>query len=954
MSTTSPSPDNRRNSGEQQNVNQSEGSVKSSRSGVRRANLNFEYTPDPPIPKQIKSLNRYLGKLTNMHEYFANLVTQDTQNSVDYRPGSSESIKILNQFQDIADKMENGIIKLFDDLFRCYKTPTRQKNKEQAQSAIETVKSVLPEFNDMFDQLRTILFGFICVGLSTIDDTQIPVELIERMGDFHRKFAKAFIEQTWNICQYAITNKDLETYQSLRKVFVSRVFMYDNDLNRLVQSVAENINRMKITDSQMTAEFKKQIYDDLMQVNNTIGFPFLECVEKSRACVFPIIQEYYLNDDQHLVDPKDNSDDDKSDQEKDPPTRSHESIPMLFDKRLDHLDQLTYKLHGLELKNNEEEDFDELADEIEPDAAVSKFIIKAIEKENSSLLEEMELMWLDAYNQNNDAQLNQYGVLISDQTSLRLEDHDPSLSLVTVARLYKKSIQYHDKETNNNLIRVFVKHIEEELAKIDKLRSRQLKLLNGIPEKFPKENEEEDDLELQYENAIAQIKEKADITAEKLDDLTAKLTETLRESCEAVFIYVRRGEELTPHKVENEEPIDETRIFTDFEVRYNEGTHDHLDFLQKMITNTYENAIVRDQNKSTNVDPEGRSIKDGKSVSDTKSVVSKAVKKAAKSNAERKKLGEILNLTDKLQIGLTEEAIVRTYEQLFASMRNLITNAIRELDGEAAEEMNNQLHKLYVPYMNHLKELKKLCIESMDVRATKDVEARIEKDQTCNSQEIIKCLETCLVDVVEQTIENYFDNIASIKDEFDDKEEKCRQELDRRFGELERNEHLAALVLLEKQLKVELCREEQRPVASLTALEDIVKRKLAENDFEGAQREKKKLAAARKKDIEERKNATIKKYEKLRKQKMDLQLRDLQNLEQLFDRKLTTLSQERDDQLKEQQNMFVSSVRASTQRISLLTSRLVSQDPHLRKDYANKYDSIVNGVLKSHDLLGLM
>ena len=108
-----------------------------------------------------------------------------------------------------------------------------------------------------------------------------------------------------------------------------------------------------------------------------------------------------------------------------------------------------------------------------------------------------------------------------------------------------------------------------------------------------------------------------------------------------------------------------------------------------------------------------------------------------------------------MQVEFTENCIVHTYEQLFASLRGLITVSIRNLDSESAEKMNQELRTQKIGYLGHLEDLRKACVEAMDVEGTRAAEQRIAADQHCTSELIIKCLEENVRDVVEQTIENY-------------------------------------------------------------------------------------------------------------------------------------------------------------------------------------------------------
>ena len=86
---------------------------------------------------------------------------------------------------------------------------------------------------------------------------------------------------------------------------------------------------------------------------------------------------------------------------------------------------------------------------------------------------------------------------------------------------------------------------------------------------------------------------------------------------------------------------------------------------------------------------------------------------------------------------------------------------------------------------------------------------------------------------------------------------------------------------------------------------------------------------------------------------MDQQVRDLNNLEQSFNNKLDRIRQERDRQLTEQRKMLASSIKASQQRLVLFAARLNSNDAKARKDIAQRFDKIVQTVLKEHDMADL-
>ena len=379
------------------------------------------------------------------------------------------------------------------------------------------------------------------------------------------------------------------------------------------------------------------------------------------------------------------------------------------------------------------------------------FLEQQISTIYSDLLAQMKVMWGTASKEDRAVETTQFGLLIVDLVNAQLQDQDKGMTLVVIAGLFHFLAKYRDDCTFKELMKLLIDRIGTAMADLETLMGQELHLIWRIPENFKDDAENGNRMsEIQIEDVKEKIRAQYNDLSQPIDNQALQITESLRQCNDAVFIYKKFHGDVLPKEQaqdgespeEEQEPeVDEFLEFSQDDVTFNEKTHEHLANLNKFLTDIYELVITN----------QGGEI-DGASTASKKS----AARKAARSKSARKKINSSLEFDEKMQVEFTENCIVHTYEQLFASLRGLITVSIRNLDSESAEKMNQELRTQKIGYLGHLEDLRKACVEAMDVEGTRAAEQRIAADQHCTSELIIKCLEENVRDVVEQTIENYW------------------------------------------------------------------------------------------------------------------------------------------------------------------------------------------------------
>lgn len=870
----------------------------------------IEFQPDPPLATQLQSLSRNISRL---------------QTKLELKDEKVECQALSRDITKITEKLSEGVRKFVDDVWHCYRLAKRKCDDLLIANAIDLMTSHLPNAESLFDELRKIQQQFmydVVDGIKTDEEPLVPCLTI--LNDFVEGLSKAFQEALWGLCESCLNHNDIDGYRAIQPTLLRRIARHSNELNALHFGLIDALRGRD--DDEDNSENAEVDYEE--EAIASIGNLVAESIRASRKASFGLVKNFWIRD---RFGSGDGEEDDSM----------QKRLVMLFDEELGYIDRLVKKLQIIkDQSNEEEEEEDELAEPIVP------FLEQQVSIIYSDLLGQMKVMWGTAHKEGRLVETTQFGLLIVDLVNAQMQDQEEGMTLAVVAGLFELSAKYRDNETFKEFKKMLVTGISQTMEELETLRGQELHLIWEIPKNFKDDEDGNRMSEIQIETVKERIRTQYDELSQRIDNQALQITEALRQCNNAIFIYKKfngdvlpkEGEEQEQDEAKPEEETDEFFEFAQSDVSFNEKTHEHLASLNKFLTDIYELVITNQSTES-----------DGASTASKKS----AARKAARSKSARKKINSSLEFDEKMQVEFTENSIVHTYEQLFASLRGLITVAIRNLEADSAERLNQELRTQQIGYLGHLEDLRRACVEAMDVKGTKAAEERIAADQHCTAELISKCLEDSVRDVVEKTIENYWANVQGIEDEQQVAEDMIRKNLDKRFGELERQEHMQALVLLEKQQKLELMREDQRPSAAVREAEATVKRLLNQREYEHAEKEKEKLERLREEERLERKKQVEQKYAKLRKQKMDQQVRDLNNLEQSFNNKLDRIRQERDRQLSEQRKMLASSIKASQQRLVLFASRLNSTDAKARKDIAQKFEKIVQTVLKEHDMSDL-
>ncbi|OHT09222.1 hypothetical protein TRFO_21960 [Tritrichomonas foetus] len=932
------------------------------------------FTPEPPVDIQYNEINEKFNVL-KARILSLNGAKSDIDDSISATVFSSQ--KVLVQISEFS----NALQKLLGDLSQLFTRAVVRKDNNEIQSTTEQASEAFKNLENLFCEVRKLQSTFL---QQTISKIQYPKYNISIFADFNNSVEElnhVYLSNIWEMCNLSVSEKINSSYFIFRPIFINRMKNIENEIKNLALETVTLINKIKYAptkndnfegDDDLQIEIKTEELQKLAIKN--YGNVIRPLILSGLQNIFPPLRSFWTIDsstNQPIeVENNENNNEDQSPENDDDYNRL--ILPsQLFSGRLEHLNTLSGFLENLKIEEGfgEEEEEEEEAGffEKEPLHPLIPYLENLLTDVFDDLVEATRCFWALSSKLKRDEALPIFAKSMIDVLQSRADNNDNTLKLTTVASIFKLAVTINDENTSSEVGKVLIHIISNKMHFLQKLRHSEIIFISSEAPEFFFSNDDDDEID----SETAQINKNKlrkiyNDKFAKLKETAAQISESLFICQETVFLYHRNapvqsnvpanpdnsqnGENI-PAEGENQGENDQQKNieelfanFSKFDLQFNVTAHDHLANLQKYLIDIFANVLI---NQSPSKDVESMS-------EDARSVVSLSARKAAKNKVTRKKVEQNLTIAEKMQVQFTREAIARTYEEIFSSLRSLITVAIRNLDADSAEKMNKELRNMNTEYLGQLEELRKARVEEMDVKGTKEIEATMSTAQVDTNNLIIKCLEESLADVLEQTLENYQTNIQAIEDDYQVQEEISKKDFDKRFKQLERNEHMDSLVLLEKQLKIELMREEQRPIAALNDRQALIKQLLNAKEYEAAEKEKKKLEKETQAERAERKKIITMKYERLKKQKINQQYRALNNLDNSFQVKSEKYKQDKERKLQEQKNMLASSIRASQQRILLFGTRLLQNDAKMRKELSIRFDKIVNSTMKEHGMQDIL
>ena len=861
----------------------------------------MDFQADPPLDTQISRIAGQFDDLTQ-------LLSAGTSES----PAASKSGRSkAPTFEKCSDSLQEAIHKFFCDIWRTLRSAQRNGDSAQVQSLKGQLTRELLDISKSIKKVRAeevrMLGEVFTEGKesSPSDTIALPVHGI------CQAFSVLLIQDACDMGQKALDTGDSELTEALYGAAFDEVVRFGEGVSAVQDALRECVKRMR--DANILNE-----EEAVQAVADVAG-----AVRQSRSDMYPIALQLFkaygdvFEEDEDVVF----------------------DASKVFGKRLDLYTLFCNEL-ATALNPEHEDDESDSSEEADIDERYVQFLRDECAVTGDDLIAELNAFWDWAHVKRWREQAEAVGSLIVQFLEARVDCRDQALKASDIAVPYCRAVKYNDDEIAEGLKGLLVSQIEQQISDLEKMRRQQLKNLSKPPSV-------EEDLAQVYIDTSKRLSE--DIQKKAMD-----LNKAICQGREAEFFTAQRPKEVAVNDEDRETPYEEEDdntqvgggVFIQYDNDESTNIYGHLTDIRSLIENLYLNISAA---RSSGISVSGK-----KSVSDAASVYSSASRVSSKTTrmtkAEMNRLVKHMSPEEVKQSHCLEDALSCTYLQLFASIKGMITAAIRASDYNIALDMNKNLRENTLEYVNHLTSQKKRALEILDLEGAKAAEMRIQELSGQKNDEMMKCIMDSLRDLIEVTISNYYRNCDDIDDEFQETEDIQRKDLDKKFGDMERKVHMPNLVILEKQLKVAVRREEMRGTAAMTEKEDEIRRLAANNDFAAAERAKQRLEKARAEDLQTRIKAVEAKFAKQRKQMLAQQQRDLQVLEDAFNAKMEQIAKQKAKAKQEQLNTLASSVRSSQQRHVHFALKMLPLDAAAKKDLPFQFANIVRLVLKEHDL----
>ncbi|KAK8882802.1 hypothetical protein M9Y10_045443 [Tritrichomonas musculus] len=892
------------------------------------------------------------------------------------------------------------------------------------ETSTSQIDEQLKKIDTLFSFIYTLQFNVMKEAVQSIQKPKILLgPLFKKLNTSIGNCHKNYINTIWDLCKISLDNEDSDIYeQYFRPLFIGHLsstikslqnlsigivksvndIVYDPQYNQNQTLNEENAKQKNTEHNDENADDGEELDDDdaktiELQKNacNIYGSVINHYIVEDYSVISPVLKEYWTIDPKTKIAAEQST---ESEENQDIPDEGAQLTSLIFNARCELLNEMygmldslkpkqSYQDENPEEEQNEEEELEEekeeeLDEEQEAENYPLVHLLKGqLTKLSSSYLEEVKTLWLLSTTPklNRVRSVSEFGTFLVNILKIRVFYKDLSLKLTTASSLFRISVHIGDDNTTTELIKILNRLFTDRLKYLTDIRMNEIQFISSdIPQFFSQLGDIDDKVGNELKQQFTQI---YNTKSDKIKTISTQISDSLFVCQKTIFQYHRYlvskqqkekakqeeqliEEEEEVNDNEDEEMNERVTVFAKLDVSFNDKTHDHLENLKNYLNEIYANVLITTNNSakenSTKANSEGASVSTVSAIMSASTASAKKARKNAKSKATRKKIEKQLNISERLQVLFTEESIARTYEEMFTSLQSLITVAIRNLDADMADNINKELRRMNTDHLNNLEEIRKLYVEALDIKGTRETEERMTNSQTVSNRIILKSLEESLKDVIEQTIDNYQSNLEQIEEEFKDKLDKSEKEFDKRFKMLEKSD-IDDSITNEKKRKIRLTQEEQRQCSELNEREKLIKKLLNERRYEEAEREKRIYESEKVKERDARIKATNDKYKNIRKQKLNIHNRNIKILKDSHDAKIIKNAQEKQKNVDEQKKMLASSVRGIQQRILLFGTKLLQNfaefgpfDQKVRKDLSVKFDKIVQNIMKEHGLSDVM
>ena len=867
-----------------------------SSSVVSKSNFR-SFQPVPSIEKQLKLLEGHFNRV---------------QSSMDTATVTREFLPSASKFHDALSKILIDLIKVFTNSFR-----RGQVSLEDVKEIIDSTNSSMNSINNFFLAFRKLQVNYLARFTEDVNSLQILVEFWGFVEDNYAMFLNEF----WRFCleinnQTGSIPEFYETYEQEVRTFGNYVTDHHNHLNELHLKFIRTIKEIDLAkDIDYEEEEEEEDYDDEDDPNRitekNLRLKIGDAIRGAYLIMYPTLKDCWEIEFLRQLDEVKRIKKSRQNQEEQQEEEDENEIQLnlfiydLFDNRLTQIEQL-YKI-AIQLDTDQ------------GPPKLIRFIKEEAGKSFADQLNNLKKLWhyastVASYKYSS-AEMAHFGYVIKYHLKSEVRYNPTPQTLSKIADYFMQAEQLNDLQTAQKLIKLLSSELNKKITSLEEMYKQETQMLNEPP---------------QYEYC-EDFRFKHQKLSDNINNLALQIAESIKVGQAAAFFHKKND----PSFIYDEELINpddddvfmRTEIFELLKINplFNDKIYEHIKELKTELNAAYENIMIE---ASINENSSMRSGRSGSNYNDYSST--KSFKEEAKNKSNQKMINDTLSMYSnkaksisyqvnsfddvskkiefRTQIELIEESICRTYEHIFASTRTLLISQLRLLHDEKVENINKQLKTLFNYYIRHLEVLKKWYIQEMKVDLVKSVEARMEKFQGVSSKILDDCLKESFQDFLEQIVENYLRNVEEAKDVYEEKMDNLKSEMVSRMDIMASDVHIKQLEIIEQKYRIELKQEKERDSPAITESEDRIRTMLASKQYELAKREQEKLAKLRVDEWDRKKKEIKKKYDEIRKKKLDQQARDLKVLEDSFDSKTKKIQRFYEDELKEQNKMLFSAI----------------------------------------------
>lgn len=870
------------------------------------------YQPVPPLKTQIQTLE------------------EDGQNILSIVTESNDIPSFLN----LAANFNEALIKILNDLIRCFTSLYRRQNpvKKDILAITDLNYGYFKKLKDIFGTFRT----FQGTNLLNYLDQFKKLQMLVEFWSFVEDNEAIFINEIWHYCSevYVRTESNFDdkknkkeddhiVYKEAYRFFCNCLNDHYDNLNKLQLKFISGVNQFDLSRGyQDEEEDEEEDYEDDVneeeedtkqmspreqrkierQLRKKVG----DAIRRSYSVVFPTLKEYWKNAfdwklkevQRKLRLKEDNANDEDYDQEADDSDYDviieDKIIYELFDNRLSQIETFYKMIDQLKDSNSTK-----LAQFISKEASLS------FNDQIASLREMWEFASRIAPKVFCEYEMTHFGSIIVDNLKSEAKFNLTPSSLNRLGEIFEQAENIEDLQTAQEVINLIIEKIKDKIAELENLYKDEIQIFG-----------EEFDADY-YKKYVKQQHD----SSKAIHELAMNIAESIKKSEAAAFVHQKLDPDVDIYRSDDNNNNDDSEypmkneikklvdIAPDFYIMISNHIadlnrelnliYDNLDGGNNSIGDNQSQRSSRTYNVGNDNDPmanyhnqmhrkmEKRAK--NKQANDALSVYAPSSKSVSlRSNTKNRNLKKIY----RIRVELIQEAICRTYEELFASIRVLIINAVRYTSDELAESYNKMLETSYKKYLSHLNVLKKWYIQEMKVDKVQAIEARMATNQSVSKEIINDCIKESLREMATQYAIYYIKRNEKFDDTFDEQIEDLDGILFEKMENIKSTVHIKQLEIIERQYRIEMKKEENREPAQVTEGERRVRTLLASKQYDEARKEKDKVAKLRVSLWNEKKKEIQKKYKKIRNEKLEQQARDLEFLEQSYQKKRTLIEKD--------------------------------------------------------------